>query len=94
MVRDAWAAGVVLRWRPGFSKSGKSGLRFQFYSRAKNFAQFDAMTKKSYLSGITGTWRPGASKKDLVWDTARGFVTFHDADTPSATVRWGQRRRR
>ena len=43
MVRDARAAGMVLRWRPGFSKSGKSGERFLFYSRAKTFAQFDAM---------------------------------------------------
>ena len=34
---------MVLRWRPGFSKSGKSGERFLFYSGAKTFAQFDAM---------------------------------------------------
>ena len=43
------------------------------------------MTKEPYLSGITGTWRPKAPKNDLVWDTARGIVTFHDADSPFAT---------
>ena len=57
--RRRWSCGV---WRPGFSKSGKSGERFQFYSRAKTFAQFDAIAKESYLSGITGTWRPKASR--------------------------------
>ena len=31
--------------------------------------------------GITGTWRPNASQKDLIWDTARGVASFHGADT-------------
>ena len=77
---------MVMRWRPGYSKKGLSGERFQFYSRAKTFAQFEAMLKETYLSGITGTWRPKASEKDLRWDTQRGIVTFHHADTPPASA--------
>ena len=82
LLRDARAAGQVLRWRPGFSKTGKSGERYQFYSKARTFAQFDAMTKETYLSGITGTQRPKAIRSDLNYDAARGIVTFLDADTP------------
>ena len=83
-MRDARAARMVMRWRTGFLKSGKSGERFSFYSRAMTFAQFDAMTTEFYLPGITGTWRLKAPQKDLVVDTARWVVTFHDADTPLA----------
>jgi hypothetical protein len=86
MVRDARAAGMVLRWRPGFTKGGKSGERYQYYSRAKTFAQFDALTKETFLSGITGTQRPKAMPTDLMHDAARGIVTFVDADTPVASV--------
>ena len=75
---------MVMRWRPGYSKKGLSGERFPFYSRAKTFLQFDAMLNENYLPGLTGTWRPKASKKDLLWDTERGIVTFHGADTPPA----------
>ena len=82
MVRDARVAGMDLRWRPGSSKSGKSGERFQFYSTAKTFAQFDAMAKEFYLSGITGAWRPKAVRNELVFDATREVVSFHDADTP------------
>ena len=81
LLRDARAAGQVLRWRPGFTKTGKSGERYQFYSKAKTFAQFDALTKETYLSGITGTPRPKATRDDLFYDAARGIVTFVDADT-------------
>ena len=86
LIRDARDSGMVMRWRPGYSKKGLSGERFQFYSRAKTFAQFEAMLKETYLSGITGTWRPKASEKDLRWDTQRGIVTFHHADTPPASA--------
>ena len=82
MIRDARAAGQVLRWRPGFAKSGKSGERFPFYSKARTFAQFDALTKETFLSGLTGTQRPKAVMSDLNSDVARGILTFVDADTP------------
>ena len=82
MIRDARAAGQVLRWRPGFAKTGKSGERFQFYSKARTFAQFDALSKETFLSGLTGTQRPKAVPSDLNFDAARGIVTFVDADTP------------
>ena len=78
------AAGMVLRWREGFTKTGQSGERYQFYSKAKTFAQFDAMTKETFLSGVTGTQRPKAVPGDLQFDAARGILTFLDADTPPA----------
>ena len=43
------------------------------------------MLEETYLSGITGTWRPKESQQDLLWDTRRGIVTFHGADTPPAS---------
>ena len=42
------------------------------------------MLKENYLPGISGTWRPKASTKGLLWDTARGIATFHGAETPPA----------
>ena len=82
LVRDARAAGLILRWKPGFKKGGKSGERYLFYSKARTFAQFDAMTKETFLSGSTGTRRPKATVGDMWHDAARGIVTFHDPDTP------------
>ena len=76
MVLDARAAGMVPRWRPGFLKSGKSGERFQFYSKARTLAQFDAMTKELYLTGVTGASRSKAVRRDLVFDVDTG-----DGDT-------------
>ena len=61
LVRDARAAGMVLRWRPGFTKGGISGERYPFYSRARTFAQFDALTKETFVSGLTGGTRPKAT---------------------------------
>ena len=82
LVRDAQAARMVLRWRPGFTKGGKSGERYQFYSRARTFAQFDALTKETFVSGIAGGNRAKATRESLLYDAARGTVTFVDAATP------------
>ena len=82
LVRDARAAGTVLRWRPGFTKSGKSGERYQFHSRARTFAQFDALSKEAFVSGSTGGNRLKATLMDLLFDAARGTVTSIDAATP------------
>ena len=81
-VRDARAAGMALRWRPGFTKSGMSGERYQFYSRARAFTKFDALTKGTFVSGCTGGNRLNATLKDLLFDAARGTVAFVDAATP------------
>ena len=86
MIRDTRAAGQVLRWRPGFSKTGRSGERYPFYSKARTFAQFDALTKEMYLSGLTGTQRPKAVTSDMSFDVAREILTFCDADTPVGTA--------
>ena len=77
---------MVLRWRPGFTKGGISGERYPFYSRARTFAQFDALTKETFVSGITGGNRPKAIPQDLLYDAARGTVTFIDAETPPAAA--------
>jgi len=82
MVRDARKAGLILYWCPGHVKKGVSGERYQFYSKAKTFAQFDALTKERFLSGITGTMKPRAVSTDLAFDVARGILKFVDADTP------------
>ena len=54
LVRDARAGGMVLQWRPGFTRVGKSGERYLFYSRARTFTQFDAQTKVTFVSGLAG----------------------------------------
>lgn len=77
---------MVLRWRPGFTKGGISGERYPFYSRARTFAQFDALTKETFVSGLTGGTRPKATPQDLLYDAARGTVTFIDAETPPAAA--------
>ena len=81
LVKDAQKAGLILRWRPGHTKHGQSGERYQFYSKTKTFAQFDALTKDFFLSGHTGTMKPRAVSSDLAYDVAHGILTFVDADT-------------
>ena len=81
LVKDARKAGLILRWRPGHTKHGQSGERYQFYSKTKTFAQFDALTKDFFLSGHTGTMKPRAVSSDLAYDVAHGILTFVDADT-------------
>ena len=56
---------------PGFTKRGKSEERYPFYSRARTFAQFDALTKETFVSGLTGGTRPKATPQELLYDAAR-----------------------
>jgi len=81
-VRDARAAGLVLRWKQGQQKRGKSGERYLFYSTARTFDQFDKLTKEQFLSGTTGGMRPKAVTADLTNDVKVGLLTFVVPDTP------------
>jgi hypothetical protein len=84
LISGARAAGQVLRWLPGFTKTGKSGERYRYYSTTKTWAQYDAMLTDTFISGISGTTRPKAVREDLRNDVARGILTFINADTPVA----------
>ena len=84
LISGARAAGQVLRWKPGHTKTGKSGERYQFYSKTKTWPQYDAMLKDKFVSGLRGTTCPKAVRGDLTHDVARGILTFANADTPIA----------
>ena len=64
---------------PGLHEGWYSCEKYQFYSRARTFAKFDALTKGTFVSGSTGGNRLKATPKGLLFDAARGTVTFVDA---------------
>jgi hypothetical protein len=83
-ITSARDAGQLLRYLPGFTKSGQSGERYQFYSKARTWQQYDSMRKEYFTSGLSGTSKPKAVVGDLRNDVARGILTFVNADTPVA----------
>jgi len=81
-IDDARAAGMVLVWRAGFAKSGRSQERYVQYSKALTFAQLDACRRHTYLSAITGADCPVLLAGNLVNDVARRICTFRSPDVP------------
>jgi len=84
LITGARAAGQILCWLPGFSKTGNSRDRYRVYSKARTWQQYDKMLTEKFISGETGTPRAKAVPGDLRNDVARGILTFRNADTPIA----------
>ena len=43
LIRASRAAGQILRWLPAFTKAGKNGERYRFYSKARMWKQYGDM---------------------------------------------------
>ena len=59
------------------------------YSLARSFAQFDAPTKETFVSGSQGCNWLKATLKDFLFDAARGKATYVDAAMPAEDMPGG-----
>ena len=82
VIREARAAGQVLRWKQDFKKNGMSNERLGFQKMTNTFGQYDTLKKEVYTSGMSGKVERKVKSDDMMNDVARGIVWFEDADTP------------
>jgi len=95
-ISQARQAGASLEWRQPNPKAAlsKSHERYELYSRAKTFAEFDALAGEEYASAAARTMARKVLPGDLAHAVARHHCTFHrvrgQAHVPVHVVRADQ----